>query len=106
MPCVYVCTGMTIGGVWGVGEGIQRGAGLSSRLRATGIVNGVTRRGPFMANNLAVLGELSFSVRVVECVGKTHNQTELPLEIQTNLFMWQKQSAKVENMNVYSQTLQ
>ena len=87
MPCVYVCTGMTIGGVWGVGEGIQRGAGLSSRLRTTGIVNGVTRRGPFMANNLAVLGELSFSIPslYIRVVGRTHNQTELPLEIQTNL---------------------
>ncbi|CAI8053504.1 Mitochondrial import inner membrane translocase subunit tim23, partial [Geodia barretti] len=52
------CTGLTIGGVWGVGEGIQRGAGLSPRLRTTAIFNGLTRRGPFMANNLAVLALL------------------------------------------------
>ena len=58
--CVCVCgAGMTVGGVWGVGEGIQRGTGLSTRLRATAIVNGLTRRGPFLANNFAVLGQCS-----------------------------------------------
>ena len=37
--CVcYVCTGLAIGSVWGLGEGVQRGAGLSTRLRATAIV--------------------------------------------------------------------
>ena len=31
--CVcYVCTGLGIGGVWGLGEGVQRGAGLSTRV--------------------------------------------------------------------------
>ena len=39
-----------------MGEGLQRGAGLSPRLRATAIVNGMTRRGPFLSNNFAVLG--------------------------------------------------
>ena len=56
MYCVWLLAGLTVGGVWGVGEGVQRGAGLSARLRATAIVNGMTRRGPFLANNFAVLG--------------------------------------------------
>ena len=64
--CVCVCftssgvspspAGLMVGAVWGVGEGVQREVGVSTRLRLTTIVNGVTRRGPFLANNLAVLG--------------------------------------------------
>ena len=51
-----------MGGVWGIGEGIQRGVGLSPRLKATAIVNGMTRRGPFLSNNFAVLGNMYGSV--------------------------------------------
>ena len=53
---VIMLSGLTVGGVWGISEGVQRGAGLSARLRVTAVVNGMTRRGPFMANAFAVLG--------------------------------------------------
>ena len=66
--CVCVCAGQLVGGVWGLGEGIQRGAGLSTRLRATAIVNGMTRRGPFLANNLAVLGQPPLAISNSHCV--------------------------------------
>ena len=49
--------GLVVGGVWGLGEGVNRVEGTSTRLRMTTVVNGVTRRGPLMANNLAVLGQ-------------------------------------------------
>ena len=56
ITCVIMLSGLTVGGVWGISEGVQRGAGLSARLRVTAVVNGMTRRGPFMANAFAVLG--------------------------------------------------
>ena len=51
--------GMVSGGVWGLHEGVfsperQR---LTGRMRANAILNGLTRRGPFMANTLAVLSK-------------------------------------------------
>ena len=49
--------GLSVGGGWGFGEGLSRVEGTSTRLRMTTVVNGVTRRGPLMANNLAVLGQ-------------------------------------------------
>ena len=49
-------SGLAVGGVWGFSEGVRRVEGTSARLRMTTVVNGITRRGPFMANNLAVLG--------------------------------------------------
>ena len=50
--------GLGVGGVWGLADGIRnREVVGSSRLRATTIINGITRRGPFLANTSAVLGE-------------------------------------------------
>ena len=51
--------GLGMGGVWGVLDGItSREMVGSTRLRATTILNGLTRRGPFLANTSAVVGEL------------------------------------------------
>ena len=52
-------TGLAMGGVWGLWDGINSRelAAGSSRLRATAIINGLTRRGPFLGNTTAVLGE-------------------------------------------------
>ena len=52
--------GLGMGGVWGLSDGIRSREmmGTSTRLRATAILNGLTRRGPFLANTSAVIGGL------------------------------------------------
>ena len=50
-------TGLVVGGVWGLYEGIKNPEGRTARLRMNSILNGCTRRGPFLGNTLAVLGE-------------------------------------------------
>ena len=63
--------GLGGGGVWGLADGIRnREVVGSARLRATTILNGITRRGPFLANTTAVLGKLctAYSVIVVSLV--------------------------------------
>ena len=51
--------GMVSGGVWGLHEGVfsPERQSLTGRMRANAILNGLTRRGPFMANTLAVLSK-------------------------------------------------
>ena len=49
--------GVAVGGVWGLYEGVRRPDGKTLRLRLNGVLNGVTRRGPFTGNSLGVLGE-------------------------------------------------
>ena len=46
-----------MGGVWGVSEGLRRPEGKTLRLRMNSVLNGCTRRGPFLGNTLSVLGE-------------------------------------------------
>jgi hypothetical protein len=48
--------GLGVGGVWGLHEGIRNPESITRRMRANSVLNGLTRRGPFMANTLAVLG--------------------------------------------------
>ena len=48
--------GLSIGGVWGLVEGVRSLDGKTGRLRVNSIVNGCTRRGPFLGNSLGVLG--------------------------------------------------
>eukprot|EP00731_Ephydatia_muelleri_P003826 Em0002g2a len=47
--------GMALGGVWGLAEGLKHSEARTYRLRMNSILNGCTRRGPFLGNNLAVL---------------------------------------------------
>lgn len=57
MICIY--SGIGIGGTWGLYEGLLAvPTGESRRLRLNTVINSCTRRGPFLANNLAVLGKL------------------------------------------------
>ena len=52
--------GLGCGGTWGLWDGIRnREVVGSTRLRATSILNGLTRRGPFLANTCAVIGRFS-----------------------------------------------
>ena len=45
-----------VGGTWGLWEGLRHPEGTSTRVRVTSVINGCTRRGPFLANTGAVLG--------------------------------------------------
>jgi len=49
-------TGLGVGGVWGVREGVRRPLAVSNaRLRINSILNSVTRRGTFIGNSTGVL---------------------------------------------------
>ena len=51
--------GLSVGGVWGLKEGLfNPEGGKTYRMRANSLLNGLTRRGPFMANTLGVLSML------------------------------------------------
>lgn len=47
--------GQTIGGSWGLVEGLQHRDGSTFRLRVNAVLNACTRRGPFLANNFGVI---------------------------------------------------
>lgn len=50
-------SGIGVGGTWGLYEGLLSvPTGESRRLKLNTVINCCTRRGPFLANNLAVLG--------------------------------------------------
>lgn len=51
-------TGTAAGGVWGVWDGVRSAEGTSMRLRANSLLNGLTRRGPYLGNTFAVLALL------------------------------------------------
>ncbi len=52
-------SGLTVGGVWGLAEGMRRPLGTkpSFKLRLNAVLNGSTRRGTFLGNSLGVLGK-------------------------------------------------
>ncbi len=45
-----------MGGTWGLWEGIRHPEARTFRTRMNRIINGCTRRGPFLGNTLAVIG--------------------------------------------------
>lgn len=47
--------GLTIGGVWGLAEGLRNPDGSTFKLRLNSVLNGCTRRGPFLSNSLGVV---------------------------------------------------
>ncbi|CDO54242.1 hypothetical protein DV495_004446 [Geotrichum candidum] len=52
---VYL-TGLTVGGAYGLAEGLRNSpANASFKLRLNGILNAITRRGPFLGNSAGVL---------------------------------------------------
>ncbi|KAK3943003.1 mitochondrial import inner membrane translocase subunit tim23 [Diplogelasinospora grovesii] len=46
---------LTLGGLWGVQEGLRRSAGQPPKLRLNSVLNAVTRRGPFLGNSAGVV---------------------------------------------------
>lgn len=48
--------GLTIGGAWGLAEGLSRTpANAAPKLRLNGVLNSITRRGPFLGNSAGVV---------------------------------------------------
>ncbi len=47
--------GLTLGGAWGLQEGLRKSAGEPPKLRLNSVLNSVTRRGPFMGNSAGVV---------------------------------------------------
>ncbi|RKP25698.1 Tim17/Tim22/Tim23/Pmp24 family-domain-containing protein, partial [Syncephalis pseudoplumigaleata] len=50
-------TGLTIGGAWGLVEGLRSTRHLppSFKVRLNGVLNGCTRRGPYLGNSVGIL---------------------------------------------------
>ncbi|KAI0480349.1 Tim17/Tim22/Tim23/Pmp24 family-domain-containing protein [Xylariaceae sp. FL0804] len=46
---------LTLGGAWGLQEGLRRSAGQPPKLRLNSVLNAVTRRGPFLGNSAGVV---------------------------------------------------
>ncbi|KAL2164431.1 hypothetical protein VTH06DRAFT_3647 [Thermothelomyces fergusii] len=48
-------TGLTIGGAWGLQEGLRKSVGEPPKLRLNSVLNSITRRGPFLGNSVGVI---------------------------------------------------
>jgi import inner membrane translocase subunit TIM23 len=48
-------TALSIGGAWGLQEGLRKSAGQPPKLRLNSVLNSVTRRGPFLGNSAGVV---------------------------------------------------
>ncbi|XP_065910216.1 uncharacterized protein [Dysidea avara] len=61
-------SGIAVGGAWGLYEGLSTlPVGESNRLKLNTVINCCTRRGPFLANNLAVLGLIYSTTNHILC---------------------------------------
>ncbi|KAG5944610.1 hypothetical protein E4U53_006866 [Claviceps sorghi] len=47
--------GLSLGGAWGLKDGLQKSVGQPPKLRMNAILNGMTRRGPFLGNSAGVV---------------------------------------------------
>jgi len=52
---VTYLTALTVGGAWGLQEGLRRSATQPPKLRLNSVLNAVTRRGPFLGNSAGVI---------------------------------------------------
>lgn len=48
-------TALSLGGAWGLQEGLRRSYGQPPKLRLNSVLNAVTRRGPFLGNSAGVI---------------------------------------------------
>ncbi|KAK5988921.1 Mitochondrial import inner membrane translocase subunit tim23 [Cladobotryum mycophilum] len=48
-------TALSIGGAWGFQEGLRKSPGQPPKLRLNAVLNGMTRRGPFLGNSAGVV---------------------------------------------------
>ncbi|KAH6849767.1 Tim17/Tim22/Tim23/Pmp24 family-domain-containing protein [Chaetomium sp. MPI-CAGE-AT-0009] len=47
--------GLSLGGAWGLQEGLRKSVGESPKLRVNLVLNSITRRGPFLGNSAGVV---------------------------------------------------
>ncbi len=52
---VTYLTALSIGGAWGLQEGLRRSVGQPPKLRLNSTLNAITRRGPFLGNSAGVV---------------------------------------------------
>lgn len=52
---VTYLSALTLGGAWGLQEGLRRSAQQPPKLRLNSVLNAVTRRGPFLGNSAGVI---------------------------------------------------
>lgn len=52
---VTYLAGLTLGGAWGLQEGLRRSQGQPPKLQLNSVLNAVTRRGPFLGNSAGVI---------------------------------------------------
>lgn len=52
---VTYLSALSLGGAWGLQEGLRRSAGQAPKLRLNSVLNAVTRRGPFLGNSAGVV---------------------------------------------------
>jgi len=52
---VTYLSALTLGGAWGLQEGLRRSSTQPPKLRLNSVLNAVTRRGPFLGNSAAVI---------------------------------------------------
>lgn len=52
---VTYLAGLTLGGAWGLQEGLRRSGGQPPKLRLNSVLNAITRRGPFLGNSAGVV---------------------------------------------------
>lgn len=52
---VTYLAGLTLGGAWGLQEGLRRSDGQAPKLRLNSVLNAVTRRGPFLGNSAGTI---------------------------------------------------
>ena len=57
---VSYLSALTLGGAWGLQEGLRRSAGQPPKLRLNSVLNAVTRRGPFLRSGRASCRERVF----------------------------------------------
>ncbi|KAG5989826.1 hypothetical protein E4U52_005218 [Claviceps spartinae] len=52
---VTYLAGLSLGGLWGLKDGLQKSVAQPPKLRMNAILNGMTRRGPFLGNSAGVV---------------------------------------------------
>jgi import inner membrane translocase subunit TIM23 len=69
---VTYLTALSLGGAWGLQEGLRRSDGQPPKLRLNAVLNAVTRRGPFLGNSAGVVA-ITYNL-INSLIGKLRGQ--------------------------------
>jgi import inner membrane translocase subunit TIM23 len=69
---VTYLTALSLGGAWGLQEGLRRSDGQPPKLRLNAVLNAVTRRGPFLGNSAGVVA-ITYNI-INSLIGKLRGQ--------------------------------